>query len=53
MDELGEGAFPALLDLLRSRAAERRPTLGLGLGAQLLALTLGGAIRPAAAPEFG
>ena len=53
VDDSGETAFPALLDLLRSRVADRRPILGLGLGAQLLALALGGAIRPAAAPEFG
>ena len=43
----------AVVAVLRSRLAAGRPTLELGLGAQLLTLALGGAIRPAAAPEFG
>ena len=43
----------AIVAMLRSRLATGRPTLGLSLGAQLLTLALGGAIRPAAAPEFG
>jgi len=38
---------------LRARIAENRPTLGLDLGAQLVARALGGTIRPCAAPEFG
>ena len=51
----GEDGFDrvAIVAALRSRLATGRPTLGLSLGAQLLTLALGGAIRPAAAPEFG
>ncbi len=53
VDASGAPTFPALVDLLRARLALRRPSLGLGLGAQLLAQALGGAVRSAAAPEFG
>ena len=48
-----DGDQAALVAVLRSRLAADRPVLGLGLGAQLLTLALGGAVRPAAAPEFG
>ena len=53
VDASGAPAFPALVDQLRARHAMHRPSLGLGLGAQLLAQALGGGVRPAAAPEFG
>lgn len=43
----GSGApwFGALQDLLREAVAERIPTLGICLGAQLLALALGGCVQ--------
>ena len=53
VDASGGPAFPALVDVLRARHAMRRPSLGLGLGAQLLAQAWAVPSGPPAAPEFG
>jgi GMP synthase (glutamine-hydrolysing) len=45
--------FPALLDLARTYAAERKPVLGICLGGQLLARAWGAKVHLGAAPEFG
>jgi GMP synthase (glutamine-hydrolysing) len=45
--------WPLLVEPLRGRIEAGRPTLGLGQGAQLVALALGGSVRPGGAPEFG
>jgi GMP synthase (glutamine-hydrolysing) len=54
---LGEAdKFPLLkkeLALLESRLAAQRPTLGLALGAQLIARALGARIHPVPAPVIG
>lgn len=56
---LGGGAddapwYPAVEELLRAAVAERVPTLGLCLGAQLLARATGGRVeRAEAGPEIG
>lgn len=50
----GEPWFPALEGLLRTAVRERVPTLGLCLGAQLLATAHAGTVeRAAAGPEIG
>jgi GMP synthase-like glutamine amidotransferase len=50
----GEAWFPALEALLRQAVRDQVPTLGVCLGAQLLATALGGTVDPAAAgPEIG
>ncbi len=57
MSASGDEGFPtrrAELDLLADALRRRRPTLGVCLGAQLLALAGGGAVhRGAAGPEIG
>jgi GMP synthase (glutamine-hydrolysing) len=50
------GEYPFLgteLELLRSRIAGERPTLGICLGAQLMAVACGGTVAPGAAAEIG
>jgi len=49
-------AYPNLreeVEVLRGRQLRDLPTLGICLGAQLMALALGGAVRPMAAKEIG
>lgn len=41
------------LDLIRDRAAARAPMLGICFGAQAMAASLGGAVRPSDRPEYG
>lgn len=45
--------FPALLELVRTFIAQRRPVLGLCLGGQLIARALGAVVHEGAAPEWG
>lgn len=42
-----------LTDALARRIARRRPTLGVCLGAQLMAVAMGGSVRPGDRPEIG
>jgi GMP synthase-like glutamine amidotransferase len=52
--EPGAAWFPALESLLRKAVRARLPTLGICLGAQLLAVAHAGSVAPAAAgPEIG
>jgi GMP synthase (glutamine-hydrolysing) len=45
--------FPAVKALLASAVRDRIPTLGICLGAQLLALATGGRVQAAETPEYG